>query len=64
MNNKIEIRKIENGFIVIGSSGKEYFYANCDSLFKELLFLYEDRSENLGGPCYGRVEISRSAPNK
>jgi len=53
----IQIRKVENGYIIRDAYGIESIYFNISEVFSELLLRFEGKSKFFKNNSYGEVKI-------
>jgi len=59
-----EIESAENGYIVKINSGLKSVFPDLISVFKDMLLIFEGKSEHLPNSSYGKVRISRKEYTK
>lgn len=59
-----EIESVENGYIVKNNAGLKSVYPNILSVFKDMLLLFESKSEYFSDASYGKVRINYKKPIK
>jgi len=57
----MNIRKIENGYLLTDERGGESFFDSCEQLFAALLLRLEGRGQYFGGDSFGTVFVARKA---
>jgi len=54
----LEIEKIENGYLLHDKYGRKKCFKNIQLLFKEILLIFEGKSDIFGGDLFGEVKIN------
>ena len=55
----MNIRKVQNGYIITDKLGMEEIHTELESVFSDLLLHFEGRGKYFSGDSFGVVEIHR-----